>query len=144
MKEFCTAVFGYKQHTVVDSNDLMIAVETSPVNRHGSQTLVDLVDKAGIEPGTRLHADKAYGSKQHQEALKTRGILDKAVKNKPLSPRQLAISKVRFVVERTFSGQQRWFGGKTLRYQGLAKAHAMPGTSYWTSLTARDGNQALC
>ena len=105
MKEFCTAVFGYKQHTVVDANDLMIAVETTPVNRHGSQTLVDLVDKAGIEPGTRLYADKAYGSKQHQEALKTRVIQDKAVKNKPFSPRQLAISKVRFVVERTFSGK---------------------------------------
>jgi IS5 family transposase len=72
------------------------------------------------------------GSKKHRDALKTRGIKngiqDKAVKNKPLSPRQLArnkaISKVRFVVERTFGGQQRWFGGKVLRYQGLAKAHA--------------------
>jgi len=40
--------------------------------------LVDLVDKAGIEPGTRPHADKAYGSKQHQEALKTRGIYPRA------------------------------------------------------------------
>jgi len=28
------------------------------------------------------------------------------------------------VVERTFGDQQRWFGGKILRYQGLAKAHA--------------------
>ncbi|WP_152976303.1 transposase [Methyloglobulus morosus] len=56
------------------------------------------------------------------------GIQDKAVKNKPLRPRQLArnsaISTVRFVVERTLGSQQRWFGGKTLRYQGLAKAHA--------------------
>ena len=57
-----------------DANGLVIAVETTPANRHDSQPLVDLVDKAGIEPGTRPHADKAYGSKQHQEALKTRGI----------------------------------------------------------------------
>jgi transposase, IS5 family len=55
---------------------------------------------------------------------------DKAVKYKPLSPRRLAgnkpISKVRFVVERTLGGRhvRRWFGGKILRYQDLAKAHA--------------------
>ncbi|MEQ1484622.1 transposase [Methyloglobulus sp.] len=81
---------------------------------------------------TRVHADKAYCSKKHRAALKERGIKngiqDKAVKNKPLGSHQLArnsaISKVRFVVERTFGSQQRWFGGKTLRYQGLAKSHA--------------------
>jgi len=61
-----------------DANGLVIAVETTPANRHDSQPLVDLVDKAGIEPGTRPHADKAYGSKQHQEALKTRGIYPRA------------------------------------------------------------------
>jgi Transposase DDE domain len=59
---------------------------------------------------------------------KKNSLKDKTVKNKPLSPRQLArnkaISKVRFVVEHTFGDQQRWFGGKILRYQELAKAHA--------------------
>ena len=132
LKKAGKTVFGYKQHTVVDANGLVIAVETTPANRHDSQPLVGLVDKAGIEPGARLHADKAYCSKKHQDALKARGIKngiqDKAVKGKPLSLRQLArnsaISKVRFVVERTFGGQQRWFTGKTVRYQGLAKAHA--------------------
>ena len=39
-------------------------------------------------------------------------------------PRNSAISRVRFVVERTFGSQHRWYGGKTLRYRGLAKAHA--------------------
>ena len=140
LKEAGKSVFGYKQHTVVDSNGLVIAVETTPANRHDSQPLVGLTDKAGIKPGSRLHADKAYCSKKHQDALKTRGIKngiqDKAVKNQPLSPRQLArnkaISKVRFVVERTFGSQQRWFGGKILRYQGLAKAHAWH--IHWQSL----------
>ncbi len=132
LKKAGKPVFGYKQHTVVDANGLVVAVATTPANRHDSQPLVGPVDKAGIGPGTRLHADKAYCSKKHQEALKTRGIKngiqDKAVKGKPLGPRQLArnkaISKVRFVVERTFGGQQRGFGGKILRHQGLAKAHA--------------------
>ena len=132
LKKAGKSVFGYKQHTLVDGNGLVVAVETTPANRHDSRPFLGLVDKAGLKPGARVHADKAYPSKEHREALKTRGIKngiqDKAAKNKPLSPRQLArnkaISTVRFVVERTFGGQQRWFGGKILRYRGLAKAHA--------------------
>ena len=120
------SVFGYKQPTLVDHQGLVIAIETTPANQNDSQAFIDLVDKATLKAGSRVHADKAYCSKKHQEALKERhiknGIQDKAVKNKPLRPRQLArnsaINKVRFVVERTFGSQQRWFGSKTLRYQG--------------------------
>lgn len=126
------SVFGYKQHAAVDDNGLVMAVETTAANRHDSQPMLALLDKAGIKPGSRLHADKAYSSQKHREALKAlgikNGIQDKAVKNKPLTTRQLKrnklITRVRYVVERTFGSQTRWFGGKTLRYQGLAKAHA--------------------
>ena len=132
LKKAGQSVFGYKQHTLVDHQGLVLAVETTPANRHDSQPFIDLVDKAQLKAGARVHADKAYSSKKHQDALKERGIKngiqDKAVKNKPLRPRQrarnTAINKVRFVVERTFGSQQRWFGSKILRYQGLAKAHA--------------------
>ncbi len=55
------------------------------------------------------------------------GIQDKAVKNKLLTQRQRQrnrlILKARYVVERAFGSQVRWFGGKLLRYRGLAKAH---------------------
>jgi len=76
------SVFGYKQHTLVDDCGLVMAMETAAATRHDSQPMLALLDKAGIEPGCRLHADKAYGS------------------------------------------QARWFGGKILRYRGLAKTHA--------------------
>ncbi|WP_244073816.1 transposase [Nitrosomonas sp. PY1] len=84
-----------------------------------------------IKPGARIHADKAYCSQKHSDALKSRsiknGIQDKAVKNKPLTRRQLQrnrlIAQSRYVVERTFGSQVRWFGSKILRYCGLAKAH---------------------
>ncbi|SFF06756.1 transposase, partial [Nitrosomonas sp. Nm166] len=59
------------------------------------------------------------------------------VKNKPLTQRQLQrnslIAKVRYVVERTFGSQTRWFGSKALRYRGNAKAHAwhiLPAIAY--------------
>lgn len=95
VKKSGKSVFGYKQHTVVDDNGLVIAVETTAANCHDSKPLLTL--------------------------------LDKAVKNKPLTQRQLQrnslITKVRYVVERTFGSQTRWFGSKVLRYCGLAKAH---------------------
>ena len=85
-------------------------------------------DKAGIQPGVRVHADKAYCSQKHRDALKSRGIKngiqDKAAKNGPLTRRQLQrnnlIAKARYVVERTFGSQVRWFNAKILRYRGLA------------------------
>ena len=94
--------------------------------------MLAVLGKAAIKPGARVHGDKAYCSQKHREALKVlgikNGIQDKAVKNKPLTQRQLQrnrlITKVRYVVERTFGSQARWFGSKILRYRGLAKAHA--------------------
>ena len=126
------SVFGYKQHTLVDHNGLVMAVETTAANCHDSKLLLTLLDKTEIVPGTRVHADKAYCSQKHREALKSRGIKngiqDKALKNKPLTARQIQrnrlITQARYVVERTFGSQARWFGSKILRYYGRAKAHA--------------------
>lgn len=126
------SVFGYKQHTLVDHNGLVMAVETTAANCHDSKLLLTLLDKAGIVLGTRVHADKAYCSQKHREAFKSRGIKngiqDKALKNKPLTARQIQrnrlITQARYVVERTFGSQTRWFGSKILRYYGRAKAHA--------------------
>lgn len=126
------SIFGYKQHTMVDGNGLVLAVETTAANCHDSKPLITLLEKVETKSGTRVHADKAYCSQKHHAALKARGfkngIQDRAVKNKPLTQRQLQrnrlITKVRYVVERTFGSQARWFGGKILRYRGLAKAHA--------------------
>ena len=125
------SVFGYKQHTLVNDDGLVIVVETTAANQHDSKPMLDLLDKAAIKPGARIHADKAYCSQKHRDALKARGIKngiqDKAVKNRPLTRHQLQrnrlITKLRYVVERTFGSQARWFGSKILRYQGLAKAH---------------------
>ena len=38
--------------------------------------------------------------------------------------RNKLITRARYVVERTFGSQARWFDGKILRYRGLTKAHA--------------------
>lgn len=75
VKKSGKSMFGNKQHTLVDDNGLVVAVETTAANCHDSKPLLVLLDKAGIEPGTRVHADKAYCKGQkHCEALKARGI----------------------------------------------------------------------
>ncbi len=115
VKKGGNSVFGYKQHTVVDNNGLVLAVETTAANCHDSKPLLDLLDKANIQVGTRIHADKAYSSQKHRDALKSRsiknGIQDKATKSNSLSPgqsqRNRLITKARYVVERTFGSQAR-------------------------------------
>ncbi|MBP6367094.1 MAG: transposase [Nitrosomonas sp.] len=86
----------------------------------------------GCSQGVRVHTDKAYSSQKHRAALKLRGIKngiqDKAAKDNSLMLRQLQrnslIAKVRYVVERTFGSQVRWFNAKIVRYHDLTKAHA--------------------
>ena len=131
--------FGYKQHVLVNDDGLVLQVASTPANTHDSKALSQLLERAKLPPKTRVHADKAYTSKFHSELLKSlqlkNGIQDKAVRGKPLSARQhqrnALITKVRYVVERTFGSQVRWFGSKVLRYCGLAKAHACMCCRLW-------------
>lgn len=76
------AVFGYKQQTVVDHQGLVIAIETTEANRHDSQPFIERVDKANLKAGSRIHADNAYCSKKHQDALKKRGIYPQGAQEK--------------------------------------------------------------
>jgi IS5 family transposase len=74
VKKSGKSIFGYKQDTVVDDNGLVIAVETTAANCNDSKPLLTLLDKAGIKPDVRVHADKAYCSQKHHDALKSSGI----------------------------------------------------------------------
>jgi len=126
------SVFGYKQNTLVNDDGLVLAVETTAANQHDSKLLKPVLEKITTYEKQRVYADKAYVSAEHKNYLRQNklknGLQDRAYKNKPLSARQKArnkkITQVRYVVERTFGSQARWFGGKELRYKSLGKAHA--------------------
>ena len=78
-------------------------------------------------------ADKGYKSKSNDNILKNNGsksrIMHKAYRNKPLTEWQKkynkAISKTRWVVERTFGSLKRWFGSGKTRLKGLDKVHSI-------------------
>ncbi len=64
------SVFGYKQRTLVDDHGLVVAMETTAANQHDSQPMLDVLDKAQIKVGSRLHGDKAAKKKPLVFALK--------------------------------------------------------------------------
>lgn len=124
--------FGYKRHTVVNQDGLIIAEETTAANESDIRHLATPLEKAGLKQGTPVMADKGYASSENRETLsrmklKSR-IMHKAQKNRCLTEREAAvnkaISKLRYAVERTFGSMRRWFGAGIARYVGLAKTHA--------------------
>jgi len=59
----------------------------------GRPAILNLLEKAHIQPGARIHAAKAYSSQKHRDVLKSHGIKngiqDKAAKNHSVTRRQL-------------------------------------------------------
>ena len=124
--------FGYKRHTVTDENGLILAEETTPANASDIKHLETPLQKAHLPRQTPVYADKGYDSSENREVLrrmklKSR-IMHKGTRAHKISPREqlinVAISKTRYKVERTFGSIHRWFAGGVARYVGLAKTHA--------------------
>jgi len=134
LKKGKTTVFGYKKHHAVDDDGMVLAVHTTTANEHDSKGLQPLIKKTPKKHTKKgLKADKGYKVPANDEFLKQEGIKNriqhKAYRNRPLSSWQKVfnklISKTRYVVERTFGGQHRWFGSGRTRYKGLAKTHTL-------------------
>lgn len=124
--------FGYKKHILTDQDGIVDEVHTTPANEHDSKGLKPLLKKAGKKNiSDRLMADKGYQVPDNEELLKEMGIKNriqhKAYRNRPLTDWQKMfnrlISRLRYVVERTFGGMKRWFGAGKARYKSLAKVH---------------------
>jgi transposase, IS5 family len=124
--------YGYKKHLCTDQAEGMItAVVTSAANQSDMHHIIDVVDKAKLNKGARVKADKGYASAANRQALKDKGfkdnIMHKATKNKALTAWQIKfnqiISKTRYKAERTIGSMKRWFRAATARYVGLDKTH---------------------
>ena len=124
--------FGYKRHTVTNQEGLVLGEETTPANESDIKHLASPIDKAHLQQGTPVMADKGYDSSENREALSKRKlksrIMHKSTKSHKLSRRETsvnkAISHVCYKMERTFGSMRRWFGAGVARYVGLMKTHA--------------------
>ena len=123
--------YGYKQHTGVDENGLVLGIVTTSANESDMKHLEDVLDKIELEERATVESDKGYDWKNNHEAVSKKGlknrIMRKATKGKGLTKWEKrfnqAISRTRYKVERTFGSIKRWFNTGVARYVGLAKMH---------------------
>lgn len=123
--------YGYKKHVVTDPQGLVVGVLTTAANVNEIANLEEVLDTVDLEEAVHIYADKGYRSEKNEQLIKNKKcnsrVLHKAKKNKPLTSREKRrnklISKVRFVVERTFGGIKRWFKSTCARYRGIDKMH---------------------
>ncbi len=119
--------FGYKAHVGLDAGSGLIreAVFT-PANVNDTEVADDLVsgDEAAV------YADKAYGTKERSEWLKSMRIKDRIMrrgdKHHPVLPpwerrRNALISRLRSPVEKVFGTLKRSYGYRRVRYMGLER-----------------------
>lgn len=123
--------YGYKKHTLTNSQGLVLEVITTSANTSDTTQIIPLVEKTGLSEETMILADKGYTSQTNRTALKELKLEDaimyKATRGKPLTESQKSlnslISSTRWVIERTFGSIIRWFHGGRCRYRGLRKTH---------------------
>ena len=122
--------YGYKVHAAVAvGTGIILGGHVTPANRSDMTELPKVLAEVPKEPGSRCYADKGYASAANRSevckvGLKD-GIMDKAVRNKPLSfwqkIRNKLISGRRFIVERAFGDLKRNRRLFRSRYVGMAK-----------------------
>jgi IS5 family transposase len=91
--------------------------------------LEKLINESSLPIGSIVFADKGYTSEKNRIAEKKlkNGIMDKAVRNKPLTFVQRIlnrfISSVRYKVERSIGKLKREYHFTRMRYTGLKKGN---------------------
>lgn len=125
VKKNTKSYFGYKAHAAMDWQSWLVHdLETTTASVHDSQVWNELL--SGHEKA--VFADKGYYDEGYKAVLRKQGIycgiLDKAKKNAPLSPRQTKRNKqksrIRCNVERFFAVLWDRYKAK-VRYIGLKK-----------------------
>ena len=109
-----------------------VRLETTAANESDIKHLETPLLEADLPKGIPVFADKGYDSAENREVLKCIKlkcrIIHKATRGHKLTERQqrinVAISKVRYCMERTFGSIHRWFLSGVAGYVGWAETHA--------------------
>jgi IS5 family transposase len=125
-------LYGYKQHTVTNQEGFILGIHTTSANQSDVRNFKSALDKVELKPRTPVFADKGYVSEENNTTLKDKKlknrILNKAIKNKPLTEIEKQINKkisqTRYKIERTFGSINRWFKAGVARYVGKTKMHS--------------------
>jgi transposase, IS5 family len=126
------AYYGYKAHISVDAKEgYILGGHVTPANISDTTELEQLIEELNLSEGSSVFADKGYASGKNRTTLINKklkdGIMEKALKNKPLTPIQTALNKlissIRYKVERTIGTLKRRYHFSRMRYIGLKKGN---------------------
>jgi IS5 family transposase len=131
LKKGKKSYFGYKNHVSVNKEGFINALITTPANVADTAIFPDLLEKVNPAKNTCVLADKGYTSLKNSELIKLRKLYDfimqKKKKKQPVDDTLIltnkVISKLRYVVERTFGCMKRNLYGGRSWYNGLTKTH---------------------
>jgi IS5 family transposase len=131
LKKGKKSYYGYKKHFTTNKEGFITGVITTPANVSDMSVFPDLIDKVNPCKNTRVYADKGYAYQKNRDYIKAKQLKDGIMHKKPpkkelddkLKRVNKLISKVRYVVERTFGSVKQNLGGSRSKYIGLRKTH---------------------
>lgn len=125
VKKGKVSTYGYKAHTMTDSNGIVVYMEVTSANVHDTVMFPDLIEKAQLSEGDTVYADKGYHSEHNKEILERRNLIDRIMhkrkRNEPGTRRPSTATKAS-------PGATMWWRGPLVLSNG-AMAGAGPGTS---------------
>jgi len=131
LKKGKKSYYGYKEHVSVNKEGFINGLITTPANVSDTTMLPKIIEKVNPNEGTKVYGDKAYPSKKNNALLESKKLQNflmvkhksKQNKDESISKSNKAISKVRYVVERTFGCIKQNLRGGRSWYIGLEKTH---------------------
>jgi IS5 family transposase len=123
-------VYGYKAHVAVDEeHGFILGGHITGANVSDTTEMAQVVTESGLPVGAMVIADKGYAGEPNRRYLAEKGyrdgIMSKAYRNRPLSEkekkRNAGLSKIRWIVERSFGTLKKVQGFMRARYLGRAK-----------------------
>ncbi len=135
LKKGNKSIFGYKLFVATDIEDGYYEhLEVTPANVSEVASFSEVMQPVLEQHPKVVYADKGYASAKNREILAQYnvkdGIMEKAVKNSPLSQKQKEknkqISQIRYIVERTNATTKNpnIFGFCRAKYLGIIKVKA--------------------
>lgn len=130
LKKGKKSYFGYRGFARCDKEGFIEKTHVTPANKSETKELEKIVQ--GLKKGTRVLADKGFFSAENKTMLQAKklknGLMYKAFRNSPITPRQTIfnklVSKTRFRIEQCFGTLKRRFSYSRATYFTTEKVAA--------------------
>jgi IS5 family transposase len=123
--------YGFKEHCTVNLDGILTSVITTAANIADCTMLEICITKANPKEGAIVFADKGYPSESNFTFLNNKNLSDGIMRKKKKDElddcyriyRNKSISKIRYIIERTFGSLKQKYGYRRTPYVGLEKTH---------------------